>query len=134
MLSILRSVIVFAAVALPAVAHASCTQADLKGVWESYGLGVTSKGGSWLHCTFKVDGAGAITNTSCDQSGGVTKKLTGGLVTMANGTTCGFRGHFRLNGDLNNILFATLSSGGDTASGVGSAQPSGEFQFTMVKR
>ncbi len=101
----------------PALANATCTQADLAGNWQAY---VFNGQGQWFRCKLQIDRAGNIADTTCVTTS-TSAKLTRGKVTLTAPAVCTFTAQYKLNGLPHKIDHGTLSKDKTIATAVGFA-------------
>jgi hypothetical protein len=122
-----------ATIACSTAANAACNQTDLTGIWQIYSTAWDNSGAWWSRCQVKINAGGTMSNGQCANSLGQSGPMTNGSATIVAAAACTFRAQFRLGGDLNRVVHATLSRDKTTGSGVGTF-PGGKFNFTMSKR
>ncbi len=126
--------IALATMAAP-TAGATCTQADAKGTWASYSVGLDAKTDYWMYCVLWIDASGKFkaANSSCTLSSGL-KSPAQGTFHMIDGNLCAFNGGIELTkGTAEDFIkHATLAYDKHSAEGVGSFE-NGGFSFSLVR-
>ena len=73
-----------------------------------------------------------MSNGRCTNSLGQAGPMINGSAQISAAAACTYTAQFRLGGELNRVVHATLSKDKTTGSGVGTF-PGGKFIFTMSK-
>jgi hypothetical protein len=133
--AITASVLLLTALAAPA--NASCTQAQLAGIWTAQSVSAVGGQLTWTTCTLTINAAGAFpaNKSACLDSLGVESDGEGSF-KLFNAANCAFDGtvHFIGYGTNAYIRNLTLSIDHQTAAGIGGGGAyGGVFVFNMVK-
>jgi len=122
--------IVMLAATLTQAAQASCTQAQLAGVWKAYSAGVDRGISYWTSCFIVINSGGFIANTTSVNSVNLNGNLANGRIVLGNANQRAYFGEFTFNGARNILRNMALARDKLTPAWACSRRV---FHFTMTR-